>query len=208
MRVAFIASELFQREWQAHILPDGGEDEISWHRELNGMEDVNVVIDLLFTLDTERVEQLARTGADLILVNLVPGTLDQLPDHFARINGWPGAVAGEWIEVAGKDKLRAAVEKLFLRFGKKTAWLPDKPGFISPRVIATIINEAYLALGDKVSSRDGINTAMKLGTNYPHGPFEWAGKIGIQRVCELLQVLAKDDPRYQPASLLIEEAKS
>ena len=41
-----------------------------------------------------------------------------------------------------------------------------------------IINEAFLALQEGVSTKEEINTAMKLGTNYPLGPFEWVEKIG------------------------------
>jgi 3-hydroxybutyryl-CoA dehydrogenase len=69
-----------------------------------------------------------------------------------------------------------------------------------------IINEAYLALGEQVSSREDINTAMKLGTNYPFGPFEWAERIGPARVARLLTKLSESQPRYAPAPLLLKEA--
>ena len=49
---------------------------------------------------------------------------------------------------------------------------PDIPGFISARVVSMIINEAYFALEEEVSSKEEIDTAMKLGTNYPYGPFD------------------------------------
>jgi 3-hydroxybutyryl-CoA dehydrogenase len=47
---------------------------------------------------------------------------------------------------------------------------------------------------------------MKLGTNYPFGPFEWAEKIGIRYIYQLLKKLEETDPRYKPASLLEAEA--
>jgi 3-hydroxybutyryl-CoA dehydrogenase len=56
-------------------------------------------------------------------------------------------------------------------------------------VISTIINEALIALMEGVSTREEIDTAMKLGTNYPYGPFEWAEKIGMERVDSLLAQL-------------------
>ena len=40
----------------------------------------------------------------------------------------------------------------------------------------------FLQLGENVSTRDEIDTAMKLGTNYPFGPFEWAEKIGLKNI--------------------------
>ena len=84
-------------------------------------------------------------------------------------------------------------------------WLPDLPGFVAPRVVCMIINEAYLALEEGVSTKAEIDTAMKLGTAYPFGPFEWAEKIGIKKVAGLLQRLALEDKRYQPAPLLLKD---
>ena len=106
-------------------------------------------------------------------------------------------------EVAGK--IDDAATKLFEHLDKKITVVADEPGFISARIIAMIINEAYFATGDKVSSREDIDTAMKLGTNYPFGPFEWASAIGAANVLALLKQLSKTDKRYEPAPLLIEE---
>jgi 3-hydroxybutyryl-CoA dehydrogenase len=77
---------------------------------------------------------------------------------------------------------------------------------ITARVLATIINEAYYTLGAQVSTREEIDIAMKLGTSYPYGPFEWAAKIGLARIYELLAELSRDDKRYVPAPLLAQEA--
>jgi 3-hydroxybutyryl-CoA dehydrogenase len=77
---------------------------------------------------------------------------------------------------------------------------------ITARVLATIINEAYYTLGDRVSTREEIDIAMKLGTSYPYGPFEWSAKIGLKRIYELLTQLSDVDKRYTPAPLLVTEA--
>jgi 3-hydroxybutyryl-CoA dehydrogenase len=69
-------------------------------------------------------------------------------------------------------------------------------------VIAMIINEAYFALGDAISTPAEIDTAMKLGTNYPYGPFEWGEKIGLLQVYQLLAKLAEDNSRYTAAPAL------
>lgn len=47
-------------------------------------------------------------------------------------------------------------------------------GFIFPRTIVQIINEAYFALDEGVATKEDIDRAMKFGVNYPKGPFEWA----------------------------------
>ncbi|MFX8832908.1 3-hydroxyacyl-CoA dehydrogenase family protein, partial [Acinetobacter baumannii] len=77
---------------------------------------------------------------------------------------------------------------------------------LAARVVAMIINEAYFGWGEGISSKADIDIAMKLGTNYPYGPFEWGYKIGVQKILELLQVLSKTDDRYTPAKALIEES--
>lgn len=121
-----------------------------------------------------------------------------------RINGWNGFLQHTTWEVAGhvseKEKeILAALNKTIIECA-------DEPGFIAARIIAMIINEAYFAKGENVSTEAEIDIAMKLGTNYPYGPFEWAEKIGIQQVYELLLQLAKQDARYQPSPSLTQKA--
>ncbi len=69
-----------------------------------------------------------------------------------------------------------------------------------------IINEAYFALEADISSKQDIDIAMKLGTNYPHGPFEWCEKIGIKVVYNLLVNLSENNTKYTPCNLLKKEA--
>jgi 3-hydroxybutyryl-CoA dehydrogenase len=57
-------------------------------------------------------------------------------------------------------------------------------------------------LNEKVSTKEEIDVAMKLGTNYPYGPFEWSEKIGLKNIYELLFTLSRTSPRYEPAGLL------
>jgi len=76
-------------------------------------------------------------------------------------------------------------------------------GFIFPRTIVQIINEAYFALEEKVASKEDINRAMKFGVNYPLGPFDWAQgkeKLVVTLLDELL--LKTNDQRYRCCSLL------
>jgi 3-hydroxybutyryl-CoA dehydrogenase len=74
----------------------------------------------------------------------------------------------------------------------------DQVGFVTPRVIGMIINEAYLTAEEGTASASDIDLAMKLGTNYPHGPFEWAKRIGISEVVKLIDATyqATGDDRY------------
>ena len=84
----------------------------------------------------------------------------------------------------------------------------DRVGLVTPRVICQIINEAYYTVQEGTASRADVDLGMKLGTNYPHGPFAWAAAIGIQRVYAVLEALWTDthDGRYKVCPLLKKEA--
>ena len=141
-----------------------------------------------------------------VMVNSVINTCSQLPEGYLRINAWPGFLQRPLAEiaVAGPGQQQQAAE-LMDTLGWAYELVPDISGMITARIVATIINEAYFALGEGVSTKTGIDTAMKLGTNYPFGPFEWAGKIGLEQVYRLLQCLGAADDRYQPAPALLAE---
>ncbi|MCP9752551.1 3-hydroxyacyl-CoA dehydrogenase family protein [Ferruginibacter sp. HRS2-29] len=135
-------------------------------------------------------------------INSVMAPLSELNagQNAIRLNGWNGFLSNAAWEVAGEMTVPAAAVLSFLE--KKVIPVADEPGLISARVLAMIINEAYYAESEAVSTSAEIDTAMKLGTNYPSGPFEWAEKIGLKNVYDLLQKLAAKDKRYQPAPSL------
>jgi 3-hydroxybutyryl-CoA dehydrogenase len=53
--------------------------------------------------------------------------------------------------------------------------------------------------GEGAANQQDIDLAMKRGTNYPWGPFEWATRIGWNETYSLLNRLSAEDARYQPA---------
>jgi 3-hydroxybutyryl-CoA dehydrogenase len=78
-------------------------------------------------------------------------------------------------------------------------------GYPSNVVISMIINEAYFALQDGVSTKPEIDLALQLGAGYPFGPFEWAQKIGVQNVITTLTQQAQTQKKYTPCALLLTE---
>jgi 3-hydroxybutyryl-CoA dehydrogenase len=182
---------------------------VEWIDELTGVPGADCYIDLLFTNKPERIETLKQLHPAIVIVNSVIHAADTLPENFIRINGWPTFLKRSVIEASCNDStLKQTAEKVFTCFNKTTEWVPDVPGFISARVISMIINEAYFTLDEKVSTKEEIDTAMKLGTNYPFGPFEWSEKIGLKNVYDLLKALAQTSSRYTPSLLLQKEASA
>jgi 3-hydroxybutyryl-CoA dehydrogenase len=129
------------------------------------------------------------------------------PCRFARMNGWPGFLAGNLWELAVADEATgASVRGSLAAFGQSCRIVPDIPGLIGARILCSLINEAFYTLQDQVSSREEIDTAMKLGTNYPMGPFEWSSKIGLSAIHDLLRTLSTINSRYTPAGALEQES--
>lgn len=139
-----------------------------------------------------------------VFIAAVIGTLKarQAPPHIIRINAWPGMLSRPAIEAAADPQVRSAAEGILAGLNKKLAWVEDITGMVSPRVITMIINEACFAWEDGVSNRESIDEAMKLGTNYPKGPFEWAETLGWQRVRQLQQALAAGGAAYSSSKTL------
>lgn len=134
-----------------------------------------------------------------VFINETIATLKELalPINVSRINAWNGFLEREIWEVATQNE--ELVGQVFNFLNWKIIFVKDEPGLVSARVICMIINEAFYALNEKVSSREEIDLAMKLGTNYPMGPFEWAEKIGLDKIHLLLSVLSVNEERYFPA---------
>lgn len=95
-------------------------------------------------------------------------------------------------------------EAFFRALGKETVWVKDAPGLVFPRILSLIINEAARSLDEGVAQTEEVDTAMRLGTNYPLGPLRWADQVGLDEVLAVLEGLQREtgDDRYRPASLL------
>ena len=176
--------------------------------ELKGSVNAEACIDLLFEPDPKRIELLKEMLPRPVLVNSVTTVLKELPEGFVRFNGWPTFLKRTIIESAcNDDSIKKRTEEIFSLLNKKAEWVADEPGFIAARIVAMIINEAYFALGENVSSKNEIDMAMKLGTNYPYGPFEWAEKIGIKKITDLLNELSSSNKRFEAAAWLQNETR-
>ena len=141
-----------------------------------------------------------------VFLNAVITTCDRLPQNCIRINAWNGFLKREIIEVSAADsQILADAAQILYQMGWSHQSVPDTPGMIAARIIAMIINEAYFGLGDEISTKAEIDTAMKLGTNYPYGPFEWSKKIGVPKIYALLKKLYETDSRYAVAPALEKE---
>ena len=203
MRLVVLADEILKEE----LLNDSAtrEVEIIWIDnvdEFSNNTNADGYIDLVFDNTNQRIE-LLKDFSQPVIVNSVTHTLRDINAPFARINAWPGFLKRSVVEAScNSNSLKEKTERIFNGLNKKPEWVPDEPGFITARVIAMIINEAWYALEEGISTKEEIDIAMRLGTNYPYGPFEWGNQIGLKNIYALLDKLGKSNNRYQPAALM------
>lgn len=202
MKVLLVASPEQQEEWFS--IPHDTALEVTILTSFNVIPGTtyDACIDLLFDNTTDRANSLRKLSS-LNIINSVEQILDKVYPDFIRMNGWNSFLKRPLVEAALRQhELRSPAIQLFQQFGRNTQWVNDITGFITPRIIVSIINEAFFSLEEKVSTEEQIDIAMKTGTNYPYGPFEWSKKIGLEKVYSLLLALSGEHDRYQPSTLL------
>jgi len=199
MILAVLASDLQKEEIATSPFFSKHEVVYSENDSLWANHMADVFLDLLFEPTPDRIGKLEKLLPKPVLVNSVIGTLNTIHPFFIRINAWPGFLRGKFLEAAASEEIRAMAAA---RFGDELIFVKDCPGFVSPRIVAMVINEAFFTLEAGTATKAEIDIAMKLGTGYPFGPFEWAEKIGLENIKELLNVLSVDNPVYTPAKSL------
>ncbi|MGW3665475.1 3-hydroxyacyl-CoA dehydrogenase [Streptomyces sp. NPDC005141] len=97
---------------------------------------------------------------------------------------------------------------LFQALGKDVSVIGDCPGMIVARTVARIVDLAHDAVAKGVATEEDIDTAMRLGVNYPLGPFEWSRRLGTNWSYDVLDELHVRDPsgRYAPSLALYRHA--
>ena len=103
---------------------------------------------------------------------------------------------------------RDAVHALLAADGTPVTVVRDSPGFIAQRIVAMIVNVACNIAQQRVAAPEDIDTAVKLGLNYPKGPLELGDAIGPRRVLQILRGLVQcyHDSRYRPSPWLVRRA--
>lgn len=132
----------------------------------------------------------------------------QRPGRLIGCGAFPTLLGGPLAEVTvslstGTPSLEAA-GAFFGRLGKEVTVVQDRVGLVMPRILCSLINEAFFALTERVAAPGDIDTAMKLGTNHPRGPVEWANLVGIRQIVSTLNALktSTGEERYRLAPLL------
>lgn len=178
--------------------------------------DFDLVIDLVLDDAPDHAAVYAKAPGVPVWAGMVKTSLSELMHQYAFTQGFnivacnwlPGFINRPVTEMAILDEeQRPALDGLMQQLGWSYQLIQDAVGMVTPRVVCMIINEAYFTAAEGTASREDIDTAMRLGTNYPYGPFEWAQRIGIKHVYDVLTAVYKatGDERYRVCELLRDE---
>lgn len=126
-------------------------------------------------------------------LNLLPGLFPAIQNVECTFSPAMSLEVRSQIVMFFRDHLRLRLETI-----------EDIVGFVVPRVLAMLANEGAFAVMEGVSSAAEIDEAMRLGTNYPKGPLEWADHIGLDVILSLLDALFHEykQERYRACRLL------
>jgi 3-hydroxybutyryl-CoA dehydrogenase len=144
------------------------------------------------------------------LIELTSGSLARLAPGEDAVGflALPDLESAQLVELtrtgSTSDAGAVAAEAHMRGIGKHVEWVGDAPGLVLGRIVCQLVNEAHFALDAGVASAADIDTAMRLGMNYPRGPFEWTEAIGAGRVLTVLDALHRElgEERYRAAPAL------
>lgn len=194
-------------------------EQVSAPDGIDSLADYQLVIDLVFDDHQQHATLYARFPAVPVLAGIVKTSLGAVMGNYAFNQGFsligcnwlPGFIEMPVTEVSVIDEEQLPVlQEIMGQLGWQYEVVKDNVGMVTPRVVCMIINEAYMAAEEGIASRPDIDTAMRLGTNYPLGPFEWCERIGVKHVCDVLSSVyaATQSERYKVSPLLIREAQT
>jgi 3-hydroxybutyryl-CoA dehydrogenase len=105
---------------------------------------------------------------------------------------------------ATRPDIRNAAHALFARDGKAVSIIRDSGGFVSQRVVATIVNIACDICQQGICTPKDLETAVTLGLGYPKGPLAMGNLYGPTNMLEVLfnMQTVYGDPRYRPSPWL------
>ena len=207
MKIAVLATDLLKEEFLSKKIPSDIElIMVDSFFQFSLIKNADAYFDFEFEMNKERILQLHSLLPKPVFINSVINTLDEIDESFIRIIAWPTFLKRNICEIAAQENNKKTAREIFDKLEWNYHFVPDETGMISARIIAMVINEAYYTFEENVSTKNEIDIAMKLGTNYPYGPFEWSEKIGVKNIYNLLLRLRKTETRYTISKILEKEA--
>ncbi len=131
------------------------------------------------------------------------------PQRFCGVHFFNPAPVMKLVEIIKGLNTSEETIELALQFALSLGKTPvevkkDSPGFIVNRLLLPYLNEAAKMLSEGVASVEDIDTAVRLGLNYPMGPFQMMDFRGMQLTVDVLECFKEEfnDNNYAPQPIL------
>ena len=213
MKIAVLGTGIKAEAWKSRNL---NPDSYTWAQDTKSHYDFDIFIDLNFDEHPEKLSDYVCNEKTIFLFSALNVTIEGA-FHAAKltpmslkiigINALPTMIDRETMEYTNPLNVEN-VEAIFNQLGyQKHTQVDSRVGMVTPRIISMIINEAFYTVQEGTANQADIDTAMKLGVNYPKGPFEFLDLIGVENIYSLLQALYEDtqEERYKICAALKKE---
>ncbi len=110
-------------------------------------------------------------------------------DRPLQLPAAPGSALAYAVADGASDACRSQVPAWLAALGFTPLAVADTPGLVVARTVAMLINEAADAVQQGVCAPEAADAAMKLGVNYPAGPFEWLARWSVPGVAAVVDAL-------------------
>jgi 3-hydroxybutyryl-CoA dehydrogenase len=113
--------------------------------------------------------------------------------------------------VKTSDETINTIVEVTKRMGKEPVVVnKDCPGFVVTRVLVPALNEAMYLAWEGIAEPEDIDKAIKLGLNWPMGPFTLLDYLGLDTILSITGVFQNEigDPKYRPCPLLRQMVKA
>ena len=179
------------------------------------LNDVGIIVQ--FMEDSLDISHVERAGSVTGYQTWLCESIGQSTTSMAKEAGTPERFMGfslsglfpekKLVELIGGERTAgdavATARDLFEKLQFTVVISRDHPGYILNRVVASMINEAIYVSMYGLARMEDIDQMMRLGANFPMGPFEYADSVGLDRVLKTLEWLTEElGPQYRPCPLL------
>ncbi len=221
MKIAVLGSGIKLNSW---MNKHSSNTLLTYVQDTQSCGEFEVFIDLNFDENPKRIAEYAKHSQTQFLLSSNLTTIDQAifdlgiqanTSNMVGICAFPHLIERNTLEICHTVSASTEKKKITDTFNQiadilryeKTQWVQSRVGLVTARVLCMIINEAYYTVQEGTANKLDIDTAMKLGTNYPKGPFEFLELFSLPLVYKQLEALYSDthEERYKICSLLKSE---
>ena len=152
-------------------------------------------------------ETIFTTSNSVVSITELAAEIDH-PENMLGLHFLPPVLETKLVEIVRgyttSEQTYEIGEKFVESLGKTSIQVFESPGFVTGRIIFSLVNEAMYVLSEGVASAEDIDKAITMGYNMEIGPLELADRTGLDRFLMSMEYLYKEtgDAKFRPCPLI------